>query len=82
MRTERVDVGHVDLGGEVGQLHGEVAERALARAQVGLAVVVRYVLCDLVVCALGTEVVGMRDRSVVAALLGGRHRREQLALAA
>ena len=70
----------VHLGREVRQLDGEVAERALTRREVGLAVVVRRVSCGLVVCALGTEVVGVCLRSVVAALLGRRDRREELTL--
>ncbi len=64
----------------VRQLHGEVAERPLARREVGLAIVVHRVLSGLVVCALCTEVVGMCRRSVVAALLGRGDGREQLAL--
>jgi hypothetical protein len=79
--TERVDVGLVDLRREMRQLDREVAERTLARREVGPPVVVLRVLCDLV-CALCTEVVCVCDRSVVAALLGRRDRREQLALAA
>ena len=58
------------------------SQSARSRGEVGLSVVVLRVLCDLVVCALCTEVVGVCDRSVVAALLGRRDRREQLALAA
>ncbi len=80
--TERVDVGLVHLRREMRQLDREVAERTLARREVGLPVVVLRVLCDLMVCALCTEVVCVCDRSVVAALLGRRDRREQLALAA
>ncbi len=64
----------------VRQLHGEVAEGALARREARLAVVVHRVLSGLVVCALGTEVVGMRRRSVAAELLGRGDGREQLAL--
>jgi hypothetical protein len=75
-----VDVSLVDLGREVGQLDCEVAERTLTRREPRLPVVVYRVVCGLVVCALGTEVVGMCRRSVAAGLLGGGHRREQLTL--
>ncbi len=43
-------------------------------------VVVRGMFDELGCGALGTEVVGVRLRSVVAALLGGRDGREQFAL--
>ena len=82
LRLEHVDVRLVHLRRAVRQLDREVAERTLARREVGLAVVVLRMLCDLVVCALCTEVVCVCDRSVVAALLCRRDRREQLALAA
>ena len=78
--AEQVDVRLVDLGGEMGQLDREVAERPLARRELRLPVVVLRVSCGLVVCALGTEVVCMRARSVVAVLRGRGDRREQLAL--
>jgi hypothetical protein len=62
------------------ELHREVAEGPLARRQVGLPVVVRGMVGELGCGALGTEVVGVRPRSVVAALLGGGDGREQFAL--
>ncbi len=64
----------------MGQLDGEVAERALPGREFGLPVVVCGVSRDLVCGALGTEVVGVRARSVVAVLLGRADGREQLAL--
>ena len=82
MRPQSVDVRLAYLCCAVRQLDREVAQRPLARREVGLPVVVLRMLCDLGVCALCTEVVGMCDRSVVAALLGRRDGREQLALAA
>jgi hypothetical protein len=82
VRSKRVDVGLVDLSRTMGELDREVAERALARREVRLAIVVLCVLRGLLVCALGTEVVGVRDRSVVTALLGRSHRRQELSLAA
>jgi hypothetical protein len=61
----------------VRQMDGEVAKRAHVLLEVGLPVVVRCVLRELVWCALGTEVVGMRLNSVVA-VVGARddHREE------
>ncbi len=82
MRAKGVDVGVGDLRREVRQLDREVAEGPLTWRQVSLAIVVHRVVSGLVVCALGTEVVGMCRCSVVAALLGRRDRREELALAA
>src|SRR4249919_949369 len=70
LRSKSVDVGLLYLGGVVSELHGEVAERALAWREIRPAVVVHRVLRHLVVCALGTEVVGVCRRSVMAALLG------------
>ena len=67
--AQGLDVGLVDLGGERRQLHREVAERTFARREVRLAIVVHRVVSRLVVCALGTEVVGMRRRSVATELL-------------
>jgi len=64
----------------MGELHGEVAERALTRRELRLPVVVRGVSRKLVCGALGTEVVGVRARSVVAVLLGRGDGREELAL--
>jgi hypothetical protein len=68
--AQRVDVVLVDRRSEVRELRGELAERALARGQVGLAPVVGDVCCELCCGALGTEVVGVRPRSVVTFLLG------------
>jgi hypothetical protein len=68
--AQRVDVRRADLSSAVGQLDREVAEGALAGRQIGLLVVVLRVPRKLVVCALGTEVVRVGARSVVAALLG------------
>jgi hypothetical protein len=82
LSAEHLDVALVDLGGIVRQLHGEVAQRPLARRERRQPVIVRCMLRDRVVCALGTEVVCMRDRSIVAALLGRGHGRQELALAA
>ena len=53
------------------ELEGVVAERADARFHVRVAIVVHRVLGQLVGCALGTEVVGMRAQSVVA-VVGSR----------
>ena len=64
--TERLDVVEADRGGRSRELDGEVAESADGRCEIGLAVVVRGVSCELLVCALGTEVVGMSTGSVVA----------------
>ncbi len=82
LRPKGVDVRRIHLGCDVRQLHGEVAESTLAWREVGLPIVVRCVLREICFCALGTEVVGMSPRSVVAALLGGRDRRKQLTLLA
>jgi hypothetical protein len=46
--AERVDVALVDLGREVRELRREVAERALARREIGLPVVVGGVSRELV----------------------------------
>ena len=81
MRAQGVDVRLLDLRREVRQLDGEVAERPLARGKIGPPVVVRDVLGEVVCGALCTEVVGVSLGSVVAALLGGGDRREELALA-
>ena len=48
-----------------GQLDGEVAQSAQTRLEICLPVVVCRVLRELLVCALCTEVVCVRDRSVV-----------------
>jgi hypothetical protein len=76
VRPESIDVGTVHLRRQVRQLDGEVAECPLARAQVCVPVVVLRMSRELVVCALCTEVVCVRTRSVVAALLRGGNRRE------
>src|SRR4249919_3426104 len=70
LRAKSVDVGLLCLGGVVSELHGEVAERTLAWGEIRPAVVFPLLLRNLVVCALGTEVVGVCRRSVMAALLG------------
>jgi hypothetical protein len=62
------------------QLHGEVAERAHARLEVGPPIIVRCVLRELVWCALGTEVVCVRANSVVAVVGAGDDDREELPL--
>jgi hypothetical protein len=62
------------------QLEREVAERADARLEVGGSVVVQRVLGQLVGCALGTEVVGMRMSSVVAVVRGRDDDGQELAL--
>ncbi len=75
-RVKRVDVRLLDVGCRVGELDRELAQRPLARRQLGLPPVVRGVSCELSCGALGTEVVGVRLRSVVAVLCGGRDGRE------
>jgi hypothetical protein len=82
VRPEHVDVTGLDLGGRMGELDGEVAEGALARGEPRPAVVVLRMSRQLLVCALCPEVVCVRARSVMAALLSGRDRREQFALTA
>lgn len=62
------------------QLQREVAERADARLEIGGAIVVQRVLGQLVGCALGTEVVGMRASSVVAVVRVRDDNGEELAL--
>ena len=54
------------------QLDGVVAQGAHARLEVGLPVVVGRVSRELVVCALCTEVVCVRKRSVVTLVDGAR----------
>jgi hypothetical protein len=78
--AERVDVRLLDFGSEVRELARELAQRSLARRELGSAPVLRDLCCGLGCCALCTEVVGVRLRSVVAALLGRGHGREQLTL--
>jgi hypothetical protein len=63
-----------------GQSHAEVAEGAYVRLEVGESVVVLGVACDLLGCALGTEVVCVCARSVAAFVHGRDDRGEQLAL--
>ena len=62
------------------QLQREVADRADARLEIGGAIVVQRVLGQLVGCALGTEVVGMRASSVVAVVRVRDDNGEELAL--
>lgn len=69
-------------GRAMGQLNREVTQRAHARLELGLAVVVRGVLRQLLCCALGTEVVCMCLNSVVAVVLAGYDDSEQLPLRA
>jgi len=66
VRPQLVGVRRADLAGCERQLAGEVAEGQGARVEVGVAVVVLRVRCELVWGALGTEVVGVRAPSVVA----------------
>jgi hypothetical protein len=80
VRAQRVDVRLVDSSRRVRELDREVAERPFPRGELGLPVVVYRVSRQLLVCALGTEVVGVRAGSVVTAQLGGGDRRKQLAL--
>ena len=67
--AELVGVGEPDGGGRLRQLDGVVAEGPYPRLEVGLAVVVRRVSRELLVCALGTEVVCVRECSVVAVIV-------------
>jgi hypothetical protein len=67
--AQRSGILQADGSGGAGQLDGVVAERAQARLQVGLPVVVSGVVCQVPVCALGTEVVCVRLRSVVAVVV-------------
>jgi hypothetical protein len=64
--AQPLDVGGTDRGRPKRELDGEVAKGALLRTEIGLAVVVSRVLCELFRGALGTEVVAMRANSVVA----------------
>jgi hypothetical protein len=63
---QRVCVLQPDRGREGRQLDGVVTESADARLEVGPAIVVGRVSRELVVCALCTEVVCVRKRSVAA----------------
>jgi hypothetical protein len=67
--AQRVDLLPADRRGPHRQLDREVAERARARVESRLPVVVGRVSRELVVGALCTEVVCMRNRSVVAVVL-------------
>jgi hypothetical protein len=62
------------------QAHREVAQRTSPRLQVGLTVVVRGVLRQLLGCALSTEVVCVRVNSVVAVIGARDDDGEELAL--
>ena len=77
--AQGLEVGRADRGGIARQRDGEVAERARPVRQVAAAVVVCRV-DGPVCCALGTEVVGVRARSVVAGVRVRDDRREQLPL--
>jgi hypothetical protein len=81
-RTEPLDLRLADGGRLVRQSNGEVAEVAYAWLEVGLPVVVSRMLRKLVVCALGTEVVGMRADSVVTVVRAGDDDGKELPLCA
>jgi hypothetical protein len=68
--------------GLVRQKHGEVAERADPGLELRLPVVVSGVLRELVCCALGTEVVGMRTNSIMAVVRARNDDGEELSLGA
>ena len=76
------DVRLTDGRGPVRQEHGEVAERANPRLELRLPVVVGGVLRQLVCCALGTEVVGVRANSVMAVVRARNDDGEELSLGA
>lgn len=76
--AQPVDLSLSDGGRLERQVDREVAERPQARVEAGLPVVVRSVFRELVVCALCTEVVGMRPRSVVALVRRGDDHGEEL----
>jgi len=78
--AQALHVVRLDGGRGVRDLHREVAERADARLEIGLPIVVRGVVCELVRGALGTEVVCVGADSVVAVVGARNHDREQLAL--
>ena len=71
MRTQVVDVRLGDRSRGVGQLDREIAQRTLPWGELCLPVVVGDVLRELFCGALGTEVVGVGDRSVVTVLSSG-----------
>jgi hypothetical protein len=77
---ERVDLRLPDRRGLVRQADGELAERVEPRLEARAAEVVRDMCGELVGGALGTEVVCMRNRSVVAVVRAGDDDREQLAV--
>ena len=64
------------------QEHGEVAECADPRLELRLPVIVGGVLRELVCCALGTEVVGVRANSVMAVVRARNDDGEELSLGA
>ena len=66
MGPERVRVLEPDRGRDRRQLDGVITERTNARLEIRLPIVVGRMLRQLVICALCTEVVCMRKRSVVA----------------
>ena len=74
--TELVGVGEADGRRRPGQLNRVIAERPNAWLELGLAVVVRRVERELVICGLSTEVVCVRERSVVAVVRARGDRRE------
>jgi hypothetical protein len=78
--TQGFDVLGGHLRRLMGDLHGEVAERAHPRFEVGAAIVVRGMLGELVGGALGTEVVGVRANSVVTVVRARDDDGEQLPL--
>jgi hypothetical protein len=80
--AERFDLRLVQGGRLVRQRDREVTESANARLEFRLPVVVRRMLGELVVCALGTEVVGMRTNSVVAVVRARDDNGEELPLRA
>jgi hypothetical protein len=80
--AERIDPLLVHGSGLVREPDREIAESPNAGLEIGLSVVVRRMLRKLVVCALGTEVVGVRTDSVVAVVRTGDDEGEQLPLCA
>ena len=78
--SEKRDLRLVHRGRLMRQARGEVAQRADPRLQVGLPVVMRGVLRQLLGCALGTEVVCMRVNSVMAVVRARDDDGEKLAL--